>query len=339
MKHTTTTYLEVARTAVSQACIVTRYVQSRLDQIRAITKEDKSPVTIADLCAQAIIAKALFEKLPPMPLIAEEDADYLRDPKHRAHLEAALEATRLVWPEVTAERFLHFIDLGRSAGDARPAAFWTLDPVDGTKGFVRGRQYAVALAGVTLGKPVMAVLGCPNLPLAEQTDYDAANLNTKGSMYFAAAGEGAFAAASTDPTAPGELMTLQPFSTEPTTEVRLVRSAEAAHGAGGSIDRMMVRVDKPYKNLKLDSQCKYAILARGHAEGYLRIPPQDSPRKECIWDHAAGVLIAEEAGMKVTDCKGIDLDFSVGSRLDKNRGVVAAHPDLHASFIEAIAKL
>ena len=339
MKNTTETYLNVARLAVSQACIVTRYVQSRLDQIRSITKEDKSPVTVADLCAQAIIAKTLSEKLPPMQLIAEEDADYLRDPKHRAQLEAALDAARLVWPDVTAERLLYFIDLGRAALDSRPAAFWTLDPIDGTKGFVRGRQYAVALAGVTLGKPVMAVLGCPNLPLNEAADFDLPDPSGRGSLYFAAAGEGAFACASTDAGAPAERMSVQPRAAE--AEIRLARSAEVAHGGGSSIDRVMVRIDneKPFASIRIDSQCKYALVARGHADGYLRIPPLESPRKEFIWDHAAGSLIAEEAGMTVTDCAGKVLDFSVGSRLENNRGVVACHPSLHAGFIEAIAKL
>ncbi len=42
-------FLETARHAVGLACIVTRHVQSRLATIRAISKEDKSPVTIADL--------------------------------------------------------------------------------------------------------------------------------------------------------------------------------------------------------------------------------------------------------------------------------------------------
>jgi 3'(2'), 5'-bisphosphate nucleotidase len=47
---------------------------------------------------------------------------------------------------------------------ARPDRYWTLDPIDGTKGFLRGDQYAIALALVEHGEVVLGVLGCPNLP-------------------------------------------------------------------------------------------------------------------------------------------------------------------------------
>lgn len=46
--------------------------------------------------------------------------------------------------------------------------FWVLDPVDGTLGFVRGDQYAVALALVEDGEVVLGVLGCPNYPLRKE---------------------------------------------------------------------------------------------------------------------------------------------------------------------------
>lgn len=45
---------------------------------------------------------------------------------------------------------------------------WVLDPVDGTLGFVRGDQYAVALALIENGKVVLGVLGCPNYPLKKE---------------------------------------------------------------------------------------------------------------------------------------------------------------------------
>lgn len=57
---------------------------------------------------------------------------------------------------------------------------WVLDPVDGTLGFVRGDQYAVALALVEDGKVVLGVLGCPNYPAkTECLDYHYLNHRTK----------------------------------------------------------------------------------------------------------------------------------------------------------------
>lgn len=46
--------------------------------------------------------------------------------------------------------------------------FWVLDPVDGTLGFVRGDQYAVALALIEDGQVTLGVLGCPNYPMNKQ---------------------------------------------------------------------------------------------------------------------------------------------------------------------------
>ena len=46
--------------------------------------------------------------------------------------------------------------------------FWTLDPIDGTKGFLRGEQYAVALALIVGGEVVVAALACPNLGAPER---------------------------------------------------------------------------------------------------------------------------------------------------------------------------
>lgn len=60
--------------------------------------------------------------------------------------------------------------------------------------------------------------------------------------------------------------------------------------------------------------------------------------REKIWDHAAGVLIFEEAGGRVTDAAGAPLDFCLGRFLDGMRGgIVAAAPSVHTGVIDAIA--
>ena len=77
---------------------------------------------------------------------------------------------------------LTLIDRGNATGlDCQ--RFWTLDPVDGTKGFLRGQQYAVCLALIVGGQVQLGVIGCPNL---------AAEDRTPGSLMFAVKGSGAF---------------------------------------------------------------------------------------------------------------------------------------------------
>jgi 3'-phosphoadenosine 5'-phosphosulfate (PAPS) 3'-phosphatase len=60
---------------------------------------------------------------------------------------------------------------------------------------------------------------------------------------------------------------------------------------------------------------------------------------EKIWDHAAGKLVAEEAGVTVTDIFGRALDFSKGATLSANEGVVCAAPAVHGRIVEAIDAL
>ena len=65
-------------------------------------------------------------------------------------------------PEIKQEDIHSTIDKGSYDGGPN-GRFWTLDPIDGTKGFLRGEQYAVALALIEDGEVVLGILGCPNL--------------------------------------------------------------------------------------------------------------------------------------------------------------------------------
>ncbi len=80
------------------------------------------------------------------------------------------------------------------------------------------------------------------------------------------------------------------------------------------------------------------MVARNQAEAYLRMPT-GADYVEKIWDHAAGMLIATEAGAVVSDITGKPLDFSQGWRLESNRGVICAVPGLHSRIIKAIEAL
>ena len=90
--------------------------------------------------------------------------------------------------------------------------------------------------------------------------------------------------------------------------------------------------------LRIDSQCKYAVVARGDASIYLRLPLEDE-YQEKIWDHAAGALIVAEAGGRVTDVDGQRLDFSTGAKLLRNRGIIASNGRLHAAVLEAVRRV
>src|SRR5262249_23759150 len=145
-----------------------------------------SPVTVADFGSQALVGRALGESFPDDPLIAEEDASELRQGASTGLLAEVVAQVRAFRPEADAAAVCRWIDHGGAAAFAE--RFWTLDPIDGTKGFLRNEQYAVALALVVGGQVVVGALACPNLPRTDGADAGV------GMVFVAVRGQGAFGA-------------------------------------------------------------------------------------------------------------------------------------------------
>lgn len=335
--HDHATMMEAARGAVVSASGVCRQVQAALDEVRSITKDDKSPVTVADFASQAIVALELRDRLGDLTLVAEEASAFLRDDEHRPHLEATLAAAQEARPGLTADELLEAIDIG--TGDTHHAGYWTLDPIDGTKGFLRNQQYAVALAFVEDGTPTVGVMGCPNLPrdMGEPLDVP----DPEGCLYMALRNEGVYEASASDASdSPIRLTRLDHAGGE---EIAVCASVEKAHTDLGKVGEILELLRTEHgeevgEPVRLDSQCKYAVVARGQADAYLRLPTR-AGYVERIWDHAAGALIAAESGAAVSDIFGRELDFSHGRGLEANKGVVCAPPRLHGLLIGAIEAL
>jgi 3'(2'), 5'-bisphosphate nucleotidase len=114
-----------------------------------------------------------------------------------------------------------------------------------------------------------------------------------------------------------------------------VESAHSSHGDAAHIAEILGVTALP---LRIDSQCKYATIARGDASIYLRLPTR-ADYAENIWDHAAGWINVKEAGGEVTDACGNPLDFSAGRTLSRNVGVVATNGKLHDRVIAAVRQV
>jgi 3'(2'), 5'-bisphosphate nucleotidase len=321
--------------AVADACRVARTVQQDRQRVRQIIKDDRSPVTVADYAVQAIIAMALQEALGESFIIGEEHAGVLRRPEHAAVRQAVVEAVRMHRPDAPGDDVLDAID--HCAHDASADAYWTLDPIDGTKGFLRGQQYAIALARIEHGHVVLGVLGCPNLPLDFDRPFD--EPDPRGAIYAAAAGSGSGQWPADDPGRGPNPVRTDPDGGSPAGRpIRVCESVESAHSRHGDTQRLLHHLGRSVEYTRLDSQCKYSVVARGQADAYLRMPTRKD-YLEYVWDHAAGMLIATEAGAVVTDIAGSPLDFSCGRRLEANRGIVCATSGVHDRIIEAIEEL
>ncbi|KAJ6437802.1 3',5'-bisphosphate nucleotidase [Purpureocillium lavendulum] len=348
--------LLVAQLAVQRAAILTRRVFHEKAK-GTVDKSDKSPVTIGDFGAQALIIAALRHNFPADAIVAEEEAAQLREePALRDTIWALVRDTRLAadaaerdvlgGPIPDVDAMLDLIDRGDSKG-GNTGRVWTIDPIDGTKGFLRGGQYAVCLGLMVDGDVKVGVLGCPNLPVddsarlttdiggANQTDDAAAG---RGVLFSAVQGRGA----TSRPLASGALAEpAKPIAMRPIRDLAAAtfcESVEAGHSAHDDQALISRRLGITQPSVRMDSQAKYGSIARGAGDIYLRLPVK-ATYQEKIWDHAAGDLIVREAGGQVTDIYGKRLDFGVGRTLANNKGVVAAPAAVHATVLDAVQEV
>jgi 3'(2'), 5'-bisphosphate nucleotidase len=317
--------IRFALNAVRGAALLVRRIQMEL-VVSALEKADRSPVTVADYASQALVASLLTESFPEDALVAEEDSSTLQG---TPLLEQVTEYVRRDQPAATPSSVCAWIDRGSSAPASR---FWTLDPIDGTKGFLRGDQYAVALSLVENGVVQIGVLGCPNLRDGYRPDHGG-----EGSLAIAVRGQGSWVASLISPRIYDRLHASR--RTDPST-ARLLRSFESGHTNPGKIDALAGALGITASALAMDSQAKYCLLAAGKADLMLRmLSPSHPDYREKIWDQAAGLLIIEEAGGKVTDLEGKPLDFSTGRTLENNRGVLASNGLLHPAVMQALRQV
>lgn len=343
--------LQVAQLAVARASILTKAVFAEKAK-GTISKEDKSPVTIGDYGAQALIISAIKHNFPQDEVVGEEEASSLREQKDlSSKIWNLVKDTKLSdsdsdailgGPIRSEDEMLQAIDAGNSAGGSK-GRIWALDPIDGTKGFLRGGQYAVCLALMVDGDVKVGVLGCPNLPvkdsepLKEDTGIAATDAEGYGVLFSAVQGEGA----RSQPLTKGSVSQGHPISVSKVTDVTqavMCESVEAGHSSKGDNAAIAEKLGVTGRPVQMDSQAKYGSVARGAGDIYLRLPVRKD-YVEKIWDHAAGDLIVREAGGQVTDIHGQRLNFSLGRTLTENKGVVATPADIHAQVLAAVSEV
>ncbi|WCJ26964.1 3'(2') 5'-bisphosphate nucleotidase [Euphorbia peplus] len=363
--------LEIAVRAVQMACSLCQKVQENVmnksdGHVKA--KGDNSLVTVADWSVQATVSWILSESLGSknIQIVAEEDVQTLFNADTSGLLDAVVQTVNECLAQaprfgleapakaLSNSEILEAISHCNSTGGAR-GQFWALDPVDGTLGFVRGDQYAVALALVEDGEVVLGVLGCPNYPMRKEwLNYHhryhriISKLTSptseswdKGCVIYAKKGSGK---ALMQPILPKHKKLLWPNSAIPVrvssiddpalaTFCEPVERANSSHSFTAGLAHSVGLRTQP---LRMYSMVKYAAIARGDAEVFMKFAR--TGYKEKIWDHAAGVIIIQEAGGVVTDAGGRALDFSKGVYLEGlDRGIIACSgAELHDKIIKAV---
>jgi 3'(2'), 5'-bisphosphate nucleotidase len=212
-------------------------------------KVDGSPLTEADLAADRIIGEGLAQLVPDVPALSEERV-HLTKPPYRG-------------------------------------SFFLIDPLDGTKEFVAGRdEFTVNLALVTNGTPLLGIIGAPAL----------------GLIWRGLVGRGAERLTIGDSSGGAA----QPIHTRriPKRGDPWIAAVSRSHGDS----RTEAFIDSRNGAIRqtLGSAVKFGRVAEGGADIYPRLAPTSE------WDIAAGHALVSAAGGKITDAQGNDLRFGEG---------------------------
>jgi 3'(2'), 5'-bisphosphate nucleotidase len=215
-------------------------------------KADGSPVTEADLAADRIIAEGLHRLAGDIPALSEE------------------RVTR--------------------AGPSCPELFFLIDPLDGTKEFVAGRdEFTVNLALVANGTPLLGIIGAPAL----------------GLIWRGLIGQGAERLSAHSGIGP-EMGPAQPIRTRPFPPAGQPWTAAVSRSHGDAATEAFIDARPGAIRERLGSAIKLAKVAEGVVDIYPRLAPTSE------WDIAAGHAIVTAAGGKVTDAMGGDLRYGQG---------------------------
>jgi len=320
--------LDLMIQAARQAAVLCRTVQRNylLSNTKTDGTDHSEPVTIADYGAQAIICRAIQAHFPDDAVIAEESGEQfatLITGQQRARILDLLSTT--LGETVTQDDVIGWLDYGKQRTARRT---WVIDPIDGTKGFVAMRHYAVAIGIVEDGIPTGGVMACPGYENGKSSHAEG------GAIFYVKAN-----AVWREPLAGGAAQQVHVSEQAEPSRLQIVQSFEKQHAS----KERMAKV-RDYAGLQdaavsdLDSMEKYALVACGDAELYMRLPRPESTRPQMAWDHAAGVALVHAAGGKATDVDGSPLDFSQG-RILPNQGMIVSNGRIHQQVINAVKQV
>lgn len=256
------TYEQEKQVALKAAVSAARLCEQvrREPAFEALEKGDGTPVTLADFGSQAVICRAISEAFPDDQIVAEEDAAGLDRPGMAERFGRITAYVQGVLSEASEKPVIDWIDLGRGHVEPR---FWAIDPIDGTKGFLRGDQYAVAVALIEEGEVKLGILACPALFVGPGE----AN-GEKGVLFVGALDQGAVMS----PLHGGSFKAIHVTEGSESMDLPFVESFESAHSDHAQQKEVAESLGSHMPLLRVDGQPKYGIVARGEAFAYMRFP-------------------------------------------------------------------
>lgn len=333
-----------ATKAATMGCELVQRVRDDRKVRKVVEKADASPVTVADFGAQAVVSIVMSrQERANTRMIAEESAKALEEDRKLALavteatnevLERHGEAPVSVGDVVEA---VHTSDGSQSHfGEHQEGAFWILDPIDGTRGFLHGGrcEYTLGLACVQDGQLEVGVMALPNTNRpksdAGETGVLMRSMRNGGTQWTEIEVNG-------DSNHVGSEKIWRDTRVDTVDTLSMAALCVSDHET--AVEWLQARGASAKLRLCCGSLCKYAAVALGSATAYLQ-PPDPKRMMLKSWDHAAGLLCVQEAGGTVTDLDGHGLEVCSGTWFAPSRGgLIVSNGRIHEQLLRLDAPL
>ena len=277
----------------------------RKEGFQSFQKQDESPVTLADYASQIFIISKLKEYFPEDQIIAEEEDNVFVDKK-------AMEVIMECYNSLNLEKISNIKQIISYRGSPSKRQ-WTIDPIDGTKGFQKGLSYAIGISLMVQSELCVGAIGIPN--------YD----ERGKAIFIAEKDQGAKSSYGEN-----EFILIKVSNQKNLKKARFLHSLHYDQPWTLKFIDMAGITDR----IQMDSMGKFCKVADGTADIYLR-PINYQPYS---WDYCPGDLILREAGGKVTDLNGNGIKYENKRCLLPTPGFLASNGILHSEVLDIINK-
>jgi 3'(2'), 5'-bisphosphate nucleotidase len=267
-------------------------------------KQDQSPVTLADFASQIYIISKLKELYPKDSITAEETfSNEINNSTKKLILSCYNKLDLSLNP--------NFKEIMNYRGPNSKRR-WSIDPIDGTKGYQKGLSYAIGIGLISNQEKKLSIIGVPNY-------------NTNGVAVFVAnKDKGALASYGENDYIPIKV-----------SETRDVKQSLLCHSLHYDEPWVMKLANKlGIENyIQIDSMAKFCMVADSSADLYIK--PMDMDRS-FIWDFLPGELLVREAGGQVTDLKGASPRYIGEKCVITSPGLIVSNGVIHQDILDII---
>ena len=294
--------LSLAIDLVKKASKITEWFRTKHSS--SFIKKDDSPVTLADFASQIFIISEIKKSFPEDQIIAEEESGVFLNSNAEKILKRCYTSIQINFEENLKETLNY-----RGPSSNRQ---WTVDPIDGTKGFQKNLAYAIGIGFMIQTEPTVCAIGVPNYK------------NTNITIFSAEKNHGAKVSY-------GD----QNFSKLKVSDIKDLKTSRMAYS---------LHYNKPWvldfaKSLNItnfipmDSMAKLCMVAEGSAEIYIK--PMNIQRS-FTWDFLPGELLVKEAGGMITDIKGNPIKYLNEKCKVTAPGLIASNGTIHDDLLNAL---